>query len=220
MLLATGFLVRNQVWLRNSEIMRLRREGGHDLEAAGGWLLMELSVAVMVGPVCVTTLLHCFTSAAQPHSIPVLITNHSTQKYSKACRCIYFLLDWIPALSNVYWFFKEATTKKNSIPSSRGLWPRWQVSTIFIFMMGSILYFVRLSVDILCGPRSLFKRGAGPIYSTLHYLSYFPDTDLVQCAVELQTKVIRRYAKILQSCRRPLLGTFPGWKHLLALSHS
>ena len=34
---------------------------------------MELSVAVMVGPVCVTTLLHCFTSAAQPHSIPVLI---------------------------------------------------------------------------------------------------------------------------------------------------
>ena len=37
--------------------------------------------------------------------------------------------------------------------------------------------------------------------------------------LELQTKVIRRFPKILQSRRRPLLGPSPGWKRLLALSH-
>ena len=37
--------------------------------------------------------------------------------------------------------------------------------------------------------------------------------------LELQTKVIRRFAKISQSRRRPLLGPSPGWKRLLVLSN-
>ena len=36
---------------------------------------------------------------------------------------------------------------------------------------------------------------------------------------ELQTKVKRRFAKILKSQRRPPLGPLPGWKCLLVLSH-
>ena len=38
-------------------------------------------------------------------------------------------------------------------------------------------------------------------------------------AVELETKVIWRFPKILQSRKRLLLGPSPGWKCLLALSH-
>ena len=37
--------------------------------------------------------------------------------------------------------------------------------------------------------------------------------------IELERKVIRRFAKISQSRRRPLLGPFPGWKHQWAFSH-
>ena len=37
--------------------------------------------------------------------------------------------------------------------------------------------------------------------------------------IELETKVKRRFAKILQSLRRPLLGPSPGWKRPLVLSH-
>ena len=33
------------------------------------------------------------------------------------------------------------------------------------------------------------------------------------CRVELQTNVIRRFPKISQSWRMPLLGPYPGWKH-------
>ena len=36
-------------------------------------------------------------------------------------------------------------------------------------------------------------------------------------ALKLETKVIRRFPKISQSRRRPLLGLSPGWKCLLAL---
>ena len=36
--------------------------------------------------------------------------------------------------------------------------------------------------------------------------------------LELKTKAIRRFGKISQSRRRPLLGPSPGWKHLLGLS--
>ena len=38
--------------------------------------------------------------------------------------------------------------------------------------------------------------------------------------LELQTKVKRRFAKISQSQRRPILRPSPGWKRLLAHSHS
>ena len=37
--------------------------------------------------------------------------------------------------------------------------------------------------------------------------------------IELQTKAPEDYVKISQSWRRPLLGSSPGWKHLLVLSH-
>ena len=41
----------------------------------------------------------------------------------------------------------------------------------------------------------------------------------VDQALELETKVKRRFTKISQSRRRPLLGPSPGWKRLLALLH-
>ena len=44
-------------------------------------------------------------------------------------------------------------------------------------------------------------------------------TKYLRCFQELQTKVKRRFTKILQSRRWPLLGPSPGWKRLLALSY-
>ena len=42
-------------------------------------------------------------------------------------------------------------------------------------------------------------------------LYHYPTWVGCAAAVELQTKVIRRYAKILQSLRRPLLGYYAKW---------
>ena len=38
-------------------------------------------------------------------------------------------------------------------------------------------------------------------------------------AIQLETKVIRRFPKISQSRRRPLIEPSPGWKRLIALAH-
>ena len=60
-------------------------------------------------------------------------------------------------------------------------------------------------MDLTC--QTVWQQNNEHICSSITLLSIYP--------VQLQTKVIRRYAKILQSQRKPILGPSPGWKRLL-----
>ena len=101
--------------------------------------------------------------------------------------------------------------KERNAAVLRRHWDMWFPRRTRLELGTVISSLVTTQLQIFCG----MKNGRIAVYDQ----NLWPAAVLGGCILELETKVIRRYAKISQSRRRPLLWPSPGWKGLLALSH-